>query len=648
MKRTSPALDPSQTGWLLAAAAIAMLPLTPHLPLWLTVAATLALLLHGWLVHARARPLARWLMFLLVAAGTAGILAQYRTLFGQQPGVAMLAMFLTLKLHEARAHRDGMAIILLCYFISLTTFFYSQSMANGTLLLGAILAATAAMMKLTDSRLPTSRLLRQSATMLAQATPFLLILFLLFPRISGPLWGLPRDAHSALSGLADTMSPGTISNLSQSDAIAFRVKFEGKLPARDQLYWRGPVLTAFDGRTWSRIPTRARREFPYEVPQAGGYRYEVTLEPNNQPWLFALEFPSELPPDSTVTDDYQLLAATPVNQRQRYAVLSHTDQAADNEQSRWIMNRSRFLPRGGNPRIRAAAAEWAGGGADDQTILRNAIRFFQRQRLAYTLTPPLLGDDAVDEFLFDTRQGFCEHFAGAFVFALRAAGLPARVVTGYQGGEINPVDGYLTVRQSDAHAWAEVWLQGRGWVRTDPTAASYPLRIEMNLAAVVPDDNLLPLLMRVDLPWLRDLRFRWDAVTNAWNQWVIGYTPQRQREFLSRLGMRSPDWQHMTLLLSVLCGAVVLALTAWTLSQRRRVDPALRLWRKVQAKLERRGIPCPPWEGPQDCAARVSTVRPEFSAAIREIAETYGKLRYGDADESALERLRTHIAAFKP
>lgn len=648
MKPPSVPLSPAQSWWLLAAGTLAVAPLAPYLPPWLSTAAGVALALRGWLIARRAPLLSRWLMVILVMAGTAGILSQYRTLLGQQAGVAMLVLFIALKLHESKIRRDGLAVVLLCYFLSLTTFFYSQSMTNAALLLAAVIVTTATLASLVDGRQAPPHLLRQSAAMLAQATPFLLILFILFPRVSGPLWGLPRDAHSALTGLSDSMAPGSISSLSQSDAIAFRVRFDGTPPPRHQLYWRGPVLTAFDGRTWDRIPVRSRPQLPYTVPESDFYRHEVTLEPHNKPWLFALELPAELPPDSLMTDDFQLLAGTPVTQRQRYAVASHTGHKAGMAENRWMLSRAKALPRTGNPRIRALAADWRAKHADDELVLREAISHFQRLRLTYTLTPPLLGPDPVDEFLFDTKQGFCEHFASAFVFALRAAGIPARVVTGYQGGEFNPVDGYLTVRQSDAHAWAEVWIAGKGWIRTDPTAASHPLRIEQNLAAVVPAGDPLPFLMRVDLPWLRDLRFRWDAVTNAWNQWIIGYTPQRQQELLSRLGMGTPDWRRMTAALSIACGGVLLGLTLWALRQRRRKDPAVALWRKATARLAQCGLGPMAWEGPVAYAARVAAARPDISAAIRDIATSYARLRYGNADESQFAALRAQVAAFKP
>ena len=654
MKQASPPLDAIQSWWLLGTSAIAVLPLTPHLPYWLSAGAATVLVLRVWLVWSRRPSPSRWLLVLAVVAGTAGVLVQYRTLFGQNPGVALLVTLLALKQLETGARRDGMAVVLLCYFLVLTTFFYSQSIPNAAALLAAVVVATAALASLTDSRLSPVRLIKLAGLMLAQATPFLLILFVLFPRVNGPLWGLPRDAYSALTGLSDSMSPGSIGQLSLSDAIAFRAKFRDALPPRDQLYWRGPVLTLFDGQTWRPARFTVGGDLPYTrsgvsvdaVPGDKGSDYEVTLEPHNKNWLFALELPITLPADSVIASDYQLLTRTRIVQRMRYALRSQTGLAAGEAESPRVLALATTLPNRSNPRTLALGQGWRARHADSAAILREALAFFVRQRLIYTLAPPLLGDDSVDEFLFDTRQGFCEHFSGAFVFAMRAAGVPARVVTGYQGGEINPVDGYLTVRQSDAHAWAEVWLPDRGWMRIDPTAASFPRRIELNLAAAVPAGDPLPFMLRADWSWLRDLRYRWDAVTNDWNQWVLGYNPQRQRDLLARLGMRSPDWQRMTTLLAVLSGTLLLGLTLWALRQKRRIDPAQALWLRATGRLARRGLPRRPWEGPRDYAHRIAAARPDLSAAIAEIADLYGRVRYGRIAQ--IDALRRRIAAFKP
>ena len=648
-RHSSPLLSSAQNWWLLACAFAAFVPLIQYFSPWISTLATLLLTWRAVYNRMRRKLPSGWFLLPLAIGASAGIAVEFRTLFGQNPGVALLILFLALKLLEAKTRRDGLAIIFLCYFLVLAQFFYAQSIGSASLMLAAILMATAALGSLADSRSAPLDLLARAGRMLLQAVPFMLLLFILFPRVQGPLWGLPRDAFSALTGMSETMSPGSISNLSQSDAIAFRVKFKGDLPPRDQLYWRGPVMTEYDGRTWrpeSRPPQPHLAYAP--APGSPATEYEVTLEAHAKPWLFALELPGELPPDALMTPDYQLMAKLPVTARQRYAATSHTTMTAGRDESEGVLRRALAMPRGLNPRTREMARGWREKGVTDDVVLDTAIRFFLMQGLSYTLMPPLLGRDSVDEFLFDSKQGFCEHFAGAFVFALRAAGLPARVVAGYQGGEINPFDGYFTVRQYDAHAWTEVWLKDKGWTRLYPTALSVPMRIAGNLASAVPAGSLLPLMARTDLAWLREMRMRLDAVANSWNQWVVGYNPERQREFLDRLGMRAPDWRQMTAVLAILASAVLLALTLWALRQWRPIDPTQRAWLKLSRKLARRGLPRRPWEGPQAYAHQVALRFPEKAAEMMAIAELYGRLRYGKFDPMLFDQFKTHVARFEP
>jgi transglutaminase-like putative cysteine protease len=446
------------------------------------------------------------------------------------------------------------------------------------------------------------------------------------------------------------MSPGSIAQLSQSDAIAFRVKFEGPVPKQSELYWRGPVMSQFDGRQWRAAQTMiARTAPPYQV-EGRWIDYEVTLENHGKFWLFALELPETLPPESGFTDDLQLLSRTPVRNRIRYALRSFPETPVQADALPRQLRQALNLPPGGNPRTRAIAAEWQERhGNDSAAILAAAEAFFNQQLLAYTLNPPLLGADSVDEFLFDTKRGFCEHFASSFVFALRAAGVPARVVAGYQGGEVNPVDGYLVVRQYDAHAWTEVWLAGRGWVRVDPTAISAPRRIADNMAAAVPAGEALPLLARTDLQWLREIRIQLDAVTNTWNQWVLGYNPQRQRDFLQSLGLNDPDWRTMTAVLAVFSGGVLLILTAWILYQRVQIDPARRAWLRFTKRLVARQIVWHEWEGPHDFARRAADALPAHAETIHAIAHRYARLRYAATPPAdALAQLNALISSFRP
>ncbi|MFA4969338.1 MAG: DUF3488 and DUF4129 domain-containing transglutaminase family protein [Sulfuritalea sp.] len=650
MARSNRPVSRRQAWWLLATALAASLPLAPQVPLWLSLAAGAVFSWRAALTWRQWHLPPRWLLVLLVIAGTVGVFLQYRTILGRTPGIALLVVFLALKLLELRAARDAVATALLCYFLVLGQFLFTQTISTALLACLTVLITTATLLAASDDRPQPLLQLRRAGLMLAQSLPFMLLLFLLFPRVQGPLWGIPQDRFSAVSGLSDTMSPGSIALLSQSDAIAFRVKFKGEVPPQSQLYWRGPVMPSFDGRSWRvRQTLGAYPEVPY-VGRGAAVEYEVTLEPHGKFWLFALELPATLPPNSALTSDYQPVSRQPVRNRMRYTQRAWPEAIAGVNEGQGNLRDALALPRDGNPRTRAVAASWrAQHGNNGTAILAAAENFFNQQFLQYTLNPPLLGADIVDEFLFDTKRGFCEHFAAAFVFALRAAGVPARVVAGYQGGEVNPVDGYLVVRQYDAHAWTEVWIDGRGWVRIDPTAISAPSRINLNLAAAVPAGEGLPFLARRDLAWLKELRHRLDAVTNGWNQWVLGYNPQRQRDLLAGLGMKEPDWRSMTAVLSVLCGIVMLGLTTWILRNRLRIDPALTAWRRFTARLARRGIVWQPWEGPLAFAERAASQAPHHAQSIGEIAALYARLRYGATPQTSdLLNLKQKIAAFHP
>lgn len=650
MARLNRPVSQRQAWWLLAGALAAFLPLTPQIPPWLAAAATLAFGWRALLTWRQWRLPPRWLLVILVFAGSTGVFVEYRSFVGRTPGIALLVVFLALKLMELRAARDAVVTALLCYFLVLGQFLFTQTIPTALLSSLTVLITTATLLAASDDRPSPLDQLRRAMVMLAQATPFMLLLFLLFPRVQGPLWGLPQDRHTATSGLSETMSPGSIAQLSQSDAVAFRVQFKGEVPQQAQLYWRGPVMPNFDGRTWSvqrNLGVYTSAPYPTSGP---GIDYEVTLEPHGKFWLFALEMPGNLPPESLLTSDYQPIARQIVRTRMRYSQRSHPDAHAGINESPALLREARALPNAGNPRARALAADWQQRfGNNDVAILAAAQDFFNRQLLIYTLNPPLLDRDAIDGFLFDSKRGFCEHFASAFVFTLRAAGVPARVVAGYQGGEVNPLDGFLVVRQYDAHAWAEVWIAGRGWVRVDPTAISAPRRIDGNLAAAVPAGEDVPYLMRADLTWLRELRYRFDAVTNGWNQWVLGYNPQRQRDLLASLGLREPDWRSMTAALAVLCGILLLGLTAMTLYHRRRIDPALAAWHRFATRLATRGIEWQPWEGPRAFAGRASSLLPAHAGAIGEIAELYVRLRYERTHRTAdLDQLRRRVAEFRP
>ncbi|MEF8698755.1 MAG: DUF3488 and transglutaminase-like domain-containing protein [Candidatus Accumulibacter sp. UW26] len=644
--RPPPALEQGAVPWLLAVALATVGPHAEHLPVWLSGLVAAALLGRAWLWQQR-RPLPpRWSLALLVIGAIAAIGWQFRSLFGRDAGVAMLVLFMALKPLEMNSRRDAMVVIMLGYFLLLTHYFYSQSIPTGGWLLAACTLLTATLIRLHGGSRPIPAIAREAARLLLQALPFMLLLYLLFPRVSGPLWGLPQDAHAGLSGLSNQMSPGSISDLTLSGAIAFRSQFTGEIPDKADLYWRGPVFDDYDGVTWR--PSRPAGALPAPVIEARGSAqvYTTLLEAHNQRWLLALDVATRLPADSSLAPTLEARAREPVRVRSRYAFASSLDYRANRVEAPAILQQALTLPARINPRARALADEWQS--RPPAKIAEAALTLFRNEDFHYTLLPPLLGANAVDEFLFETRSGFCEHYASAFVFLMRAAGVPARVVAGYQGGEVNPVDGYLVVRQSDAHAWAEIWLAGEGWRRVDPTAAVAPSRIAQGIVAALPAGEPLPGIIRLDADWLRDLRNRWEAANNTWNQWVLGYNPQRQREVLARLGLHDPDWRSMAASLAVLCGLSLLLIGLWTLPRRRAADPVQRAWQRYCARLSQLGVRRATWEGPLDFAQRVEREKPELAALTHDAADCYAQLRYGHGDGEKLRRLQQCLQRLPP
>jgi len=621
------AVAPRELFALLACLLLVVAPHALRMPWWLTL---LVIGMYAWragLAVVRAPAPSRWLVLALALAATAAVWLEYRVLFGRTTGIVLLVLFSGLKLVEMRTHRDAAVVAFLCYFLVMTNLLYSQSIATAMLMATALVLTTATLVGLAAPQRAVRANLRSAGLVLAHAAPAALILFLLFPRVSGPLWGLPQDAYAAMTGLSDTMSPGNIAHLAQSDAIAFRAEFDGEPPLPRERYWRGPVLWDFDGRTWR---MGAGWIDKLEAPGGDGrYDYTITLEPHNRTWMFVLEQVARLPARARYTNDGMVVAPTAIRSRIRYDAGSVSRPAPSTETSSSSLRRATALPAAGNPRARALAEAWRRESPDPAAVLRRTVDFFVASGLGYTLEPPLLGPDSVDEFLFGTREGFCEHFASAFVFLMRAAGVPARVVTGYQGGEVNYVDRIITVRQSDAHAWAEVYLPGRGWLRVDPTGAAVPGRIDAGMARAVRESDAVPLLMRPQLEWLRALRSNWEALQHRWNVWVLGYGVERQRDLMRRIGMRDADWRKLTATMATFLGIFTLLLLAWSLRRLAPRDRVQRAWAAFVRKVASRGVVRAPHEGPRDFAERAARRLPAASGAIRAIGALYLEARYG-------------------
>ncbi len=585
------------------------------------------------------------------------VFAQFGTVAGRDAGIALLVAMMGLKLLELRERRDVLVLIFLGYFILVTHFLYSQTIPMAIYVFSATWLLVSLHIHLThmDAQ-PLKVSLRTGAMLLGQALPLMLALFVLFPRLPGPIWNLPKDAYAGMTGLDDSMSPGQISQLSLSDEIAFRVKFDDAIPPADRRYWRGPVLTVTDGRSWTPSSEGYRRTWespPFEW-RRDPISYTVTLEPHNRRWLFALDLPATATEYGALNSDYQITSSTPIRQRLRYHMVSFTDYNTG-ELSAVAKNAALRLPADRNPRTLELGRQLRQQSASGADTVRRALQLFRNQPFVYTLQPPLLTSNSPsDEFLFATRRGFCEHFSSSFVMLMRAAGIPARVVTGYQGGELNPVGDYLVVRQRDAHAWAEVWLPEQGWLRVDPTAAVAPERVETGIdtaAAAIGG----AVRFRVDeagelAKLITRMRMRSDAINNAWNQFILGYGPEQQAEFLRSFGLDISSWKQLAWTLGIVVGGFFLILAGFVLFKRERVnDPVQKCFLAFCRKLAKQGIERHDNETASDYVFRVSQQRPELAGAANTIVKLYLDLRYNTKTQpQQLSRLRRLITSFKP
>lgn len=654
--------QPSNTAllWLMAGLSLGALPHFIYQPIWVAII-FIAMIFWRIMAIRRLWPLptkqiSSLKLLHLAIAGIAFVLLfiSYGNLIGRDAGVALLTVMLSLKVVEIRNHRDYYISCFLGYFLVVTNFFYSQNIPTALLMFVVVIIMTASLISLNDSKksLSNKELIKLASSMLLQAIPLMLLLFVLFPRIAGPLWGLPQDAHTGKSGMDDSMTLGKISQLILSDEIAFRVKFEDQIPIPSQLYWRGPVLWQTDGTTWTELNDRYLMSSQPDFTTFGKeYTYTITLEPHNKRWLFALDFPYAQPitPSSHYTYDGQLRSIKPIHQRQQIRLTSYTEFSLNPKKDDFI-NNALTLPDNLHSRTKQLAQTWLQQSLQPAELINKALAYFNQNEFYYTLSPPVLTGDTIDSFLFESRRGFCEHYAASFTVLMRAAGVPARIVTGYLGGEINPVDGFLVVRQRDAHAWVEVWLQDQGWVRIDPTAAVSPQRIEQGITTIMPEGFNTPLLMAnntqlIDL-W-QAIRDNWDALDNTWNQWILAYGPELQKEFLQKLGMTKPDWQTMALWLAM--GFVLMSLMiSFYLFYHRppQLDPVSKLYSTFCKKAARAGCVRPKQQGPLDFASQLKQRYPHLAQQIDHITALYIDLHFGKQTAS-LSDLRLAIKQFR-
>lgn len=625
---------------LLAAQLASLGPHLPRLPLVLVAVALLSvvwrLLIHTGRADYPGRLIRNGLALLsLVAIGV-----HYRSP-GLDPAVALLVAGASLKLLEMRSRRDVILVVTLGYFVTSTQCLFSQSLVTGIWLLLPFWLASAALTALYGETLRVWSALRTSAGLMLQAVPLMVVLFLVFPRL-GPLWAVPLPEGHARTGLSEEMSPGDLDRLMQSDALAFRARFEGEQPAQSELYWRAMTYERFDGRRWSKVedlPAQPREQFK-EIEGTPRWRYELLLEPSGHHWLVVLDWVSTIAPAAIWQGDGALRATRELVDRHRYLATA-SEARFQSALPQPVRYRNLVLPPG-NPQARKHAEALRASSTSVEDFVQRLLALFREQGFVYSLSPQRLGSAPVDEFLFGTRTGFCEHFASATAFMLRAGGVPARVVAGYQGGQYNPDGGYWQVHQYDAHAWVEYWQEGRGWQRLDPTAAIAPDRIDWGSLRLLEQQGALAGTRALRHAALaRWVGLRWDELNYAWQRRVVGYDSSSQQAVIGALqGLHVDTRSMLRLALAIVAlASAVLAVFWWR--ARRSVDEATRLYLRACRKFERAGLPRLPGEGPWDYQARVARGG-ELRASFGEITELYSQLRYGPpvGSEARIELLR--------
>jgi protein-glutamine gamma-glutamyltransferase len=620
-------------GWTVA-------PHVSHLPLWCSLLTATVLGWRALLALRQATLPNRWVVLGVLFFAAVMTLWSHQTLLGKEPGVTMAVSLMALKTLELRARRDAFVVFFLGFFIVLTHFLYSQSL----LVAGAMLVSVWGLLTaLVLAHMPAGQpSLRQAGALSARTAllgaPIMALLFVLFPRI-GPLWGVPQDSAS-MTGLSQRMRMGSVAEVALDDSIALRVRFEGPAPRPQAMYFRGPVLARFDGTEWRPLPPTfpTPRRVPGQLrPLGPAINYEMTLEPLRLSLLPLLEATAQAPQiegmQVGIQDDLQAITDRPVLQRVRFNVQAHTAFAHGPQQFSPGLRDYVALPAGFNPRTLAWAAALRSdtryANADAKTLAAALLQRIRTEGYSYTLAPgEYASRDTIDEFWFDRRAGFCEHFAAAFVVVMRALDVPARVVTGYQGTDPAPVDGFYVVRQSSAHAWAEYWQEGEGWQRADPTAAVAPERIERSRNLLPAPGFVVGALSSLNPEMLARLRQGWETMNNRWNQWVLGYSRGAQFDLLRNLGMDSPRWEDLALLLVGSLSSLALLAAFWAWRDRNFVDPWTRQMDKLRAALRRCGLPCAAHEAPRALAQRAKGRFGDAAAPLVELLLTLEAQRY--------------------
>jgi transglutaminase-like putative cysteine protease len=613
-----------------------------HLPIWLTAALTGALALRWWQRKHRPARVPAWLKLPALLLLVAAVVLDYGNVFGRDPGSALACGLLVLKLTESEGPRDARVGAAFACFLLMAALLFGQSLIATLVVALGLLPALAMWRSLEPTHVPASlpRQLVPALVLLLASLPLTLTAFVLVPRLSSPLWGT-SSRDTARTGLSDQMSPSDFTELLTDDNPAMRVSFDGAPPPKDLRYFRAYVMWDYDGKNWKRLDAFSGP--PVTVEATDTINYHISLEPTHQRVLPTLDVPLHAPGQSQMHADGEVFADKPIDEVSDYTLRSALRYRLEATLDPTARMRALQLPEDFDPRTHALAAELRQRfGKNNAAIIQAALQMFHDGGFRYTLLPAALGRDAVDDFLFNTREGFCEHYASSFTVLMRAADIPARVVTGYQGGFWNNAGQYLLVRNSDAHAWSEVWLDGHGWVRVDPTAAVRPQRIDLGAEAA--DGNQL-------LPWyesgvLESLRNHWDIVNRWWNQGVIGFDTLRQRGLLTPFGIRDVDTGMLEKLLAISIAVFGVAGLSWALWRRPEGDPALAAMRTLERKLAHAGIARGRSEGPRNYLRRAIRTLPAQRAELDHLMRCYIELRYATAEPSP-ESLRAFRRAVR-
>lgn len=638
-------MEDRQLRYLIAALAVSIAPLLRQLPVWLVA---WCILLWGYLLIREKRGWPKFssrmrLAVLCIGFGAVFVSAGLR--FDGADFIKLLAMLAGIKPFEVHSHRDRMITLFLAYFLVITSLFVFENLAMTLYLFLSVFFTTGVLVLVNSREGALKPALQVSGGLLLKALPLTVVLFLFFPRVSGVFWGTPWH-RSGQTGFTNVLGLGDVSRLVQVDKVAFTVDFEGNLPALGELYWRGVVFQQFDGQTWRPPGVQPVRTRPvFGLPEVA---YKVLMEPHGHKTLFALDLPKAAPAGAQVMSDHTLAARQTVRQKFRYRAISILRPTVTSGLE--ARQKTLQLPGQLNPKAREMGRSWMKAGLSDRQVLSRALSFFQSGGFTYTLSPGRLGRDAIDDFLFTTRSGFCEHYASALVFLLRAAGVPARIVGGYLGGRWNSMGGYLTVRQSDAHAWAEVWLEGSGWTRVDPTSQVAPQRISAGIESALSPDALPSFLRSAKgspiTSWLRSVQDTWDGISTRWDIWFMGFSAEEQFAILSKIGLHAGNWIRWAALLLTTAATIIAGISLSVLYKRRRPggndDEVLQSYNRFLQKMARVGLPKQPHQGPESHAADIYRQAPEIREAVAEITNDYIVLRYsnpsGDVSGEAFKR----------